>query len=236
MTASHAPGGTDLGRRIREERERTGLSQADVARAAGLASQYLVYLESNPDSYPTRAALIRIAAALGTSVHTLSGAGLNLPPGQRGAATHPALADLSPDQCEALIAPGGVGRILYVEEGRGPVAIPVNYQMDGNDVLFRTASGAGIGDGIQGASVSFAVDHIDEALGEGWSVLLTGTASVVTDLAELERVAVLRIEPWADGDRPIYVRLRPRRVTGRAIRVRGWPPRLAPRPKAVGSC
>jgi hypothetical protein len=136
-------------------------------------------------------------------------------------ATHPVLTDLSLDQCQALIAPGGVGRVLFVEEGRGPVAIPVNYQMDGNDVVFRTGSGAGIGDGIQQASVSFDVDHIDEALGEGWSVLLTGTASVVKDPAELERAAALRIEPWAGGDRPIYVRLRPRRITGRAIRVRG---------------
>lgn len=221
MTASHAARGTDLGRRIREERELTGLSQADVARAAGLSPQYLVYLESNPDSYPTQATLIRIAAALGISVRTLSGAGLNLPPGQRGAATYPVLADLSPDQCQALIAPGGVGRVLFVEEGRGPVAIPVNYRMDGNDVLFRTGGGAGIGDGMQQASVSFDVDRIDEALGEGWSVLLTGTASVVTDPAELERAAALRVEPWAGGDRPIYVRLRPRQVTGRAIRVRG---------------
>jgi transcriptional regulator with XRE-family HTH domain len=220
MTASYAARGTDLGRRIREERERTGLSQADAARAAGLSPQYLVYLESNPDSYPTQATLIRLAAALGISVRTLSGAGLNLPPGQRGMATHPVLTDLSLDQCQALIAPGGVGRVLFVEEGRGPVAIPVNYQMDGNDVVFRTGSGAGIGDGIQQVSVSFDVDHIDEALGEGWSVLLTGTASVVTDPAELERASALRIEPWAGGDRPAYVRLRPRQVTGRAIRVR----------------
>jgi transcriptional regulator with XRE-family HTH domain len=222
MTASYATGGTDFGRRIREERERTGLSQADVAEAAGVSPQYLVYLESNPGSYPTQATLARIAAALGTPVRTLSGAGLNLPPGQRGTATHPALAELSPDQCQALIAPGGVGRVVFVEEGRGPVAIPVNYQMDGNDVLFRTGSGAGIGDGVQqGSSVSFDVDHIDEALGEGWSVLLTGTASIVTDPAELEHAASLRIEPWAGGDRPTYVRLRPRQITGRAIRVRG---------------
>ncbi len=218
MTASRTAGGTDLGRRIREARERTGLSQAETARAAGLSPQYLVYLESGEDSYPTQATLIRIAAALGASVRTLSGAGLNLPPGQRGAATHPALADLSPDQCQALITPGGVGRVVFIEEGRGPVAIPVNYQMDGNDVLFRTSSSAGIGDGARQASVSFDVDHIDDALGEGWSVLLTGTANVVTDPAELERLTALRIEPWAGGDRPTYVRLRPRQVTGRVIR------------------
>jgi transcriptional regulator with XRE-family HTH domain len=221
MTASYTAGGTDLGRRIREERERTGLSQAETARAAGLSPQYLLYLESSPDSYPTQATLIRIAAALGISVRMLSGAGLNVPPGQRGAANHPALGDLSPDQCQALIAPGGVGRLVFVEEGRGPVAIPVNYQMDGNDVLFRTGSSARIGDGIQQANVSFDVDHIDDTLGEGWSVLLTGTASVVTDAAELERVATLGIEPWAGGDRPTYVRLRPQRVTGRAIRLCG---------------
>jgi nitroimidazol reductase NimA-like FMN-containing flavoprotein (pyridoxamine 5'-phosphate oxidase superfamily)/DNA-binding XRE family transcriptional regulator len=221
MAASVASGGTDIGRRIREQRERAGLSRPETASRAGLAPEYLIYLETSPDCLPTQATLIRLAAALGTSVSALSGAGLNVPPGQRGAAVNPVLAILSPDECRALIGHGGVGRILVVEPGRGPVAIPVNYRMDGDDVIFRTGDGTRIADSLGQASVSFDVDHLDDALAEGWSVLLTGTASVIVEPDELERAQSLGIEPWAGGDRQAYVRLRVREITGRAIRVTG---------------
>jgi nitroimidazol reductase NimA-like FMN-containing flavoprotein (pyridoxamine 5'-phosphate oxidase superfamily) len=131
------------------------------------------------------------------------------------------LTSLSADECRALIARGGVGRVLFVEAGRGPVAIPVNYRMDGDDVVFRTGGGTRLADSLQQESVSFDVDHLDEALGEGWSVLLTGTAIVITDPGELDRVRSLDIEPWAGGDRQTYIRLRAHLVTGRAIRVTG---------------
>lgn len=219
MTAKTAAGGTDLGRRIREQRNRAGLSLAATAERAGLAAGYLAYLESSQDPNPTQATLARLAAALGTSPGALSGAGLTLPPGQRAAAANPVLTSLTADECRALIAPGGVGRVLFVEPGRGPVAIPVNYRMDGADVVFRTSRGAGLAESIRQGPVSFDVDHLDETLGEGWSVLVTGTASVISDPAALERTAALGVEPWAGGERPVYVRLRVRQVTGRAIRV-----------------
>jgi transcriptional regulator with XRE-family HTH domain len=221
MRANTAAGGADLGRRIREQRERAGLSCAEAAERAGLSAEYLAYLESSQDPNPTQATLIRLAAALGTSPGTLSGAGLTLPPGQRGAADNPVLTRLTPEECRALIAPGGVGRVLFVEPGRGPVAIPVNYRIDGADVVFRTGAGAGIAEGIQQEPVSFDIDHLDETLSEGWSVLVTGTASVIADAAGLARAAALGVEPWAGGDRPVYVRLRASQVTGRAIRVTG---------------
>jgi transcriptional regulator with XRE-family HTH domain len=221
MSASIASGGTDIGRRIREQRERAGLSRADTAERAGLAPEYLAYLEISPDCIPTQATLIRIAAALGTSVSALSGAGLNVPPGQRGAAASPVLTSLSADECHALIARGGVGRVLFLEPGRGPVAIPVNYRMDGDDVVFRTGGGTQLADSLRQENVSFDVDHLDEGLGEGWSVLLTGTAEVISAPDELTRARSLGVEPWAGGDRQTYVRLRVRQVSGRAIRVTG---------------
>lgn len=220
MTRSPVAGGTDLGLRIREQRRRCGLSLIDIAELAGLDVQYLKYLETSPEADPTHATLIRLAAALGTSVAALSGGGWDSPPGGRSAMRNPVLASLTADECRRLIAPGGVGRVLFVEPGRGPVAIPVNYRMDGDDVVFRTG-GAGVVDAVGQATVSFDVDHLDEDLAEGWSVLLTGTASVISDPAELERARSLRIDPWAGGDRPTYVRLHASQVTGRAIRVAG---------------
>ncbi len=63
------------------------------------------------------------------------------------------------------------------------------------------------------------MDHLDDALGEGWSVLLSGTASVITDPAGLDQAKALGIEPWAGGDRQTYVRIAVTQVTGRRIRV-----------------
>jgi transcriptional regulator with XRE-family HTH domain len=236
MAANATPSGTDLGRRINEQRGRVGLSRDEIAGLAGLAPEYLAYLESSSAPNPTQATLTRLAAALGTSVGALSGAGLTLPPGQRAAGQNPVLHRLTADECRTMIKPGGFGRFLFVEPGRGPVAIPVNYRMDGDDVVFRTASGGPITAALQSpaetssslkrtdnrqASVSFDVDHLDEALGEGWSVLLTGSASVITDAAELDLVRSLGVEPWAGGRRETYVRLVVHQVTGRAIRITG---------------
>jgi transcriptional regulator with XRE-family HTH domain len=221
MTQDVSSGGTDLGRRIAEQRDKAHLTVADVAERAGMSPQYLTYLESSPTATPTMATLTRIAAALDVTSSTLEGAGLNLPPGQRAAARNPTLHDLSEDECLALIAPGGVGRFLFVQAGRGPVALPVNFKMDGDDVVFMTSPDSVSTEGVHQQPVSFDVDHLDEALGEGWSVLLTGTAEVVTDADELSRVQALGIQPWAAGDRDRFVRLAPTQITGRRIRVTG---------------
>jgi len=66
--------------------------------------------------------------------------------------------------------------------------------------------------------VSFEVDHLDEALAEGWSVLVSGEARVVTDPGELAAVSALGVAPWAGGDRDSYVRIIASEVTGRRIR------------------
>jgi transcriptional regulator with XRE-family HTH domain len=221
MTQDVSSGGTDLGRRIAEQRAKAHLSVAEVAERAGMSPQYLGYLESSPTASPTPATLTRLAAALDVASGTLEGAGLNLPPGQRAAARNPTLHQLTEAECRTLIAPGGVGRFLFVQAGRGPVAIPVNFRMDGADVVFRTSGDSVAADGIYQQPVSFDIDHLDEALSEGWSVLLTGTASVITDAGELSRVQALGVQPWAGHDRDLYVRLSATQISGRRIRVNG---------------
>ncbi len=208
---------SDLGRRVIEQRHRAGLSQAEAAERAGMAPSYLEYLETSAAPDPGPGALARLAAALGTTMSALAGTGMNLPPGQRRAARRPVLEELSKAECRACLAPGGVGRFLFMAE-RGPVAIPVNYRMLGQDIVFRTGRTTGAAAGAQLPRVSFDVDHIDDALGEGWSVLVSGDAHLVTGPAELEQVTALGISPWAGGERDTYVRLTAREITGRRIR------------------
>ncbi len=213
--------GTDVGRRVAEQRNRVGLSVAQAAERAGMSPDYLAYLESSMAPNPSQATMIRLAAALDTTPGSLSGAGMNLPPGQRSAAKGALLDNMTVAECKQRLAAGGVGRFLFVEHGRGPVAVPVNFRMDGDDVIFRTAGGGSVSAGLHERRVSFDVDHLDDALGEGWSVLVTGQAHIITDPAGLARAEALHIEPWAGGDRPVYVRLTASQITGRRIRVPG---------------
>jgi nitroimidazol reductase NimA-like FMN-containing flavoprotein (pyridoxamine 5'-phosphate oxidase superfamily) len=214
-------GGTDVGRRIHERRRKAGLSREEAASRAGMADSYLAYLETDPDAAPTSAALARLAAALETSTRTMTGAALDLPPGQQSPEQRPVLRPLSADECRAFLGSGGVGRFLF-DADRGPVAVPVNYRMLGDDIVFRTEDGTTLAAAAApGQPVSFEVDHLDEALGEGWSVLVSGQAHVITDRAELDEVKSLEIAPWAGGARQNYIRVAAGQVTGRQIRADG---------------
>jgi transcriptional regulator with XRE-family HTH domain len=217
-SSGHAAG--DLGRRIADQRKRAGLSCEEAAARAGMAADYLEYLETSATPEPSRGALTRLADALGTTAAALGGAGLSQPPGQAAAAARPTLAGLDAGECRGYLAAGGIGRFLFMAPW-GPAAIPVNFAMLGNDVVFRTGAHTSLADAAQQPRVSFEVDHIDPVLGEGWSVLVSGEASLVTAPADLKAAAELGIGPWAGGDRDTYIRVSPRRVTGRRIRASG---------------
>jgi transcriptional regulator with XRE-family HTH domain len=217
MSTGTDHGGTDLGRRIREHRRQAGLSVEEAAARAGIAASYLDYLETSRTPNPTQSALARLAAALGTSAPALAGAWLDLPPGRQAPLERPVLEPLTAAQCRGYLGTSGVGRLVLVEP-RGPVAIPVNYAMLGNDIVIRTSERASLAAGIGQPRVSFEVDHLDEALAEGWSVLVSGQARVVTDPDELAAVSALGIAPWAGGGRDTYIRIVASDVTGRRIR------------------
>lgn len=212
-------GGTDLGRRVTEHRVRAGLTRAAAAERAGMSPEYLTYLETSAEPNPSHASIVRLAAALGIAPAALAGSGLMAPPGQRGAAQHPALEVLSAAECRAHLAPGGIGRFLFVA-ARGPVAVPVNYAMLGADVVFRTDDRTAAAGAVSQHQVSFDVDHIDDALSEGWSVLVSGTASILTRPEEIRAAENLGIDPWPGGDRKTYIRIAPAEITGRRIRTR----------------
>ena len=105
------------------------------------------------------------------------------------------------------------------DDARGPVALPVNYQMLGDDIVFRTSAVSSVRAAVYGERVSFEVDHIDDAMRQGWSVLVTGSPRQVRDDEELRELQQLGIEPWAGDERPVYMRIESRSVSGRRIRV-----------------
>lgn len=136
---------------------------------------------------------------------------------------HPIVEQLDEEECLRLIAEGEVGRIAYT--GRfGPTILPVNYKLHEGSIVFRTAPGRPLDEdlrtGISEAEylVAFEIDEIDLAAREGWSVLIQGPAHHVDSDTERESLAAAGVEPWPGGERELFVRITPTRVTGRRIR------------------
>jgi nitroimidazol reductase NimA-like FMN-containing flavoprotein (pyridoxamine 5'-phosphate oxidase superfamily) len=126
---------------------------------------------------------------------------------------------LRPAECHRLIATGGVGRIAFNTDS-GPVVLPVNFAVVAGTIVIRTGEGTMI-DGHADGRVGFEADHIDEALSQGWSVLVRGVAHHVAHPAELQLVwRAAAIWPWPGDDRDVYVRILPDAITGRRIESR----------------
>ena len=208
---------SDLSARVGQRRRELKLTQQELAERAGMSVPYLAYLENHPAT-PTGAALRQLADALQTTPEALLGGGLGHPPGEGGSGEsgRPALRAIDPAECYELLGTGGVGRVVF-DSTDGPVVIPVNYGMAGQTVVLRTGVDTALAARLD-CRVAFEVDRLDEALSQGWSVLLAGHATRVSQEEQVRRIeAHTRLQPWAGGARDVYVQIHPRRISGRRI-------------------
>lgn len=212
--ADAGPG--DLGRRVAHRRKELGLTREETARRAGMAPEYLQYLEGHSTAVPSVSAMLRLASTLRTSAEALSGGGMDLPEGHGQAAERAELVELAPQECWERLSSRGVGRVA-VGAAEGPVVVPVNYTVVDRTIAFRTEPGAAPA-AAAGQEAAFEVDHIDEALSAGWSVLVRGPARSVTEPSAVRRLAgQAGSRPWAGGDRELWVVVEPDEITGRRI-------------------
>lgn len=121
-------------------------------------------------------------------------------------------------QCLALLRSRPVGRIAYVEAG-GPVIVPVNHLVDGNNVVIRSLSGSKLDSAVMNQDVAFELDHHDPARGTGWSVLVRGRATLVDEAEDAARYNQ-QLDSWAveDPDRATFIRIIAEEITGRRLR------------------
>lgn len=128
---------------------------------------------------------------------------------------HAGLETLPFEACLQLLASVPLGRIGFHADGE-MVILPVNHAMDGQDVVFRTARGSKLAAAGEQDLVAFEADAYDEQSRSGWSVLVTGRATVVYEQAETQRLGLLGLHPWASTvEHPFWIRIRPTSVTGR---------------------
>lgn len=111
--------------------------------------------------------------------------------------------------------PTHIGRLALQVDGDIAV-LPVNYRLDGEDVVFATNPGSKLDAAHRRDRVAFEVDAVDVAWEEGWSVLLQGRPSIVRDEDERARLTGRGLRAWV-GPRSNVVRLTVDTVTGRRI-------------------
>lgn len=138
---------------------------------------------------------------------------------QTGANLVAALEPLSPHECWGLLASAQIGRLGLIVDGQ-PVVLPINFAIDGETILFRTAEGTVLNEASL-RLVAFECDHMDIETHTGWSVLLQGLARDIGDAIDLtsERLRRLSLVTWAPGVRDRWFRIDPDEVTGRRLSV-----------------
>ncbi len=126
------------------------------------------------------------------------------------------MAELNEDECWSLLGRNSVGR-LAVSINNRPDIFPVNYRVDDETIVIRTAAGFKLAAAAMNSHVAFEVDELDEMRHSGSSVVVRGDAVEIERLEELLEAERLKVEPWAGGSKPRFIRLTPSAVTGRRI-------------------
>lgn len=144
----------------------------------------------------------------------------NTQPAHRNTQPAKSIRELAVEECLDLLASSTIGRVAWCGRN-GPEVVPMTIGMHEGSVLFRTAAYGALARSVRGATLAIEVDEIDHVTRTGWSVVAVGPAETV---AEPEEIAELRksggLEPWAPGVRTLFVRMEPRRLTGRRIEAR----------------
>lgn len=132
--------------------------------------------------------------------------------------------ELSAPQCRELLETDCVGRVGFVTPF-GPRIVPVNYALAGDAVEMRTSIYTELARFGPGQLVVFEIDHFDSERRRGWSVVAHGRCLELEEphAAHWEAERVREPEPWAGGDRPVWLRLPWEELTGRRVGGIHWP-------------
>ncbi|MGH3487143.1 MAG: pyridoxamine 5'-phosphate oxidase family protein [Actinopolymorphaceae bacterium] len=123
---------------------------------------------------------------------------------------------LEPSESVRLLGAAPIGRIVFTDQAM-PAVQPVNFVVDGDALLIRTAPGSKLDAAARNAIVAFEVDDIDQDNQRGWSVTVVGHAEMITDEAELQRLAGLPLRSWSPDEPTHLIRIRMEIIQGRRI-------------------
>jgi nitroimidazol reductase NimA-like FMN-containing flavoprotein (pyridoxamine 5'-phosphate oxidase superfamily) len=122
---------------------------------------------------------------------------------------------LTDDQAWDLLSSVSLGRLVTHVGGQIEI-FPVNFATQSNTILFRTAEGTKLFGTVMNEQVLFEAD--DHTVAEGWSVIIRGTARVLTTTGEIHEADRAQVIPWVPTEKLRYVRITPDEMSGRHFR------------------
>jgi nitroimidazol reductase NimA-like FMN-containing flavoprotein (pyridoxamine 5'-phosphate oxidase superfamily) len=123
--------------------------------------------------------------------------------------------ELSESECMDRLSGAVIGRIAFTTFGVAVIR-PVNFVVDGQAVVFRTAAGSKISPALRRAPVCFEVDHFDPSAGTGWSVIVAGAAGMIRDPERIARID-RALTSWMPGELGHLIAIEIEQITGRQI-------------------
>ncbi len=122
------------------------------------------------------------------------------------------LVDLSDDECWALLSTRSVGRLAW-HGPEGISVVPLNYVVDGQQIVVAIAPYSSMARECDDAEVAFEVDHLVEESRAGWSALARGRCRVDYDHSPDDASP----DHWPTGARPLHLRVEVDTLTGRRL-------------------
>ncbi|HPX35861.1 MAG TPA: pyridoxamine 5'-phosphate oxidase family protein [Mycobacterium sp.] len=119
---------------------------------------------------------------------------------------------LGDDKAWDLLSSVTLGRLVTYFGGQLEI-FPVNFAVQNGTLLFRTAEGTKLFTSVMNDQVLFEVD--DHSLTEGWSVVVRGTAHVLSTAEEIQEAEQVRLLPWVPTVKLRYVRVTPSEISAR---------------------
>jgi nitroimidazol reductase NimA-like FMN-containing flavoprotein (pyridoxamine 5'-phosphate oxidase superfamily) len=127
------------------------------------------------------------------------------------------LAVLSTEECVYLLGTAEIGRVVVSMDAL-PAALPVNYRVVGEEIVFQTAPGTKLAAAVSRTVLGFQVDRIDTRARRGWSVLVVGLSRVVEDPAEARELERAGVQTWwSTAPEMRFVAIAMARVSGRRL-------------------
>lgn len=128
-------------------------------------------------------------------------------------------------ECWELLRTKRVGR-LVTHVGDVVDIFPINYVVDGESIVIRTAEGTKLTEMTISSGVLFEIDDYSDQ--EAWSVVVRGKARQLVNDAEVAAADQLPLRPMVPTLKRVYVRIEATSVSGRRFVVAEEPPRDGP--------
>lgn len=128
---------------------------------------------------------------------------------------HGPISVLSDDEAWDLLSGVALGRLVTSFGGQLEI-FPVNFVTQNRTVLFRTAEGTKLFTTVMNEKVLFEAD--DHTADEGWSVILRGTARMLSGADEIREADQAGLMPWVPTEKLRFVRVTPTEITARHFR------------------